>query len=448
MAVTNKNEALLLFLGDIFFFILSLWITLLIRFQRIPEPQIFIDHLEPFAIIFFLWVIVFFISGLYEKHTLILKSRIPSIIFNAQLVNSGLAVLFFYLIPFFGIAPKTNLVVYIIISFLLILYWRIQGISILAPRVQENAILIGGGAEMEELREEVNHNPRYGLHFVTTVDVRDSGSKDCQEEIMNALQERKISIVAADLRSSKVEPILPNLYGMIFSRVRFIDMYKIYEDIFDRVPTSLVKYDWFLENVSGSASKTYDIFKRALDIVGAFLIGVVSLVFYPFIVIAILLEDGGPIFFTQSRVGQNNKIFTTYKFRSFSAHAEKDGIAKDAKVTRIGNFLRKTRLDELPQIWNVLNGDLSLVGPRAEIPALAEVYEKEVPYYNVRHLIKPGLSGWAQLYHRDPPKWSADSNKTKLKLSYDLYYLKNRSFMLDLKIGLKTIKTLVSIAGI
>ncbi len=447
MALTNKNETFLLFIGDVFFFILGLWITLFIRFQQIPDYHVFTEHLIAFIGVFLLWIVVFFISGLYEKHTLILKSRIPTIIFNAQLVNSGLAVLYFYLVTGFGIAPKTNLFVFVIISFLLVLYWRIEGISVLAPRDRENAILIGVGDEMNELKEEVNNNPRYGIHFVASVDV----GKDAvvaQKEILDTVREQKITIVAADLRNNKVEPILPNLYRMIFSRVRFIDMYKIYEDIFDRVPMTLVRYDWFLQNVSVSANKTYDFFKRILDLIGATLIGLVSLIFYPFIIAAIVFEDGGPIFFTQNRVGQNNKIFKTYKFRSMTKHAEKDGLAKDAQVTTVGNFLRKTRLDELPQVWNVITGDLSLVGPRPEIPALAELYEKEIPYYNVRHLIKPGLSGWAQLYQRTPPKWAAALNETKLKLSYDLYYLKNRSFMLDVKIGLKTIKTLVSIAGI
>lgn len=447
MAVTNKNEALLLFFGDIFFFVVSLWLTLFFRFLEIPERHIFIEHLQPFAILFFLWVIVFFISGLYEKHTLLLKSRIPTTIFNAQLVNSVIAVLFFYFVPFFEIAPKTNLFVYIVISFFTILYWRIRGIEVLSPRVQENAILIGSGEEMNELKEEVNNNSRYGLHFVSSFDIKDSDTLK-HDEIMTVVRENKISIVAADLRNNKIEPLLPNLYSMIFSQVRIVDMYKIYEDIFDRVPMSLINYDWFLKNISVSATKIYDFFKRFLDLVGAAIIGFLSIVFYPFIIIAIKLEDGGPIFFSQDRVGQGNKIFKVYKFRSFAVHNEADGIAKEIKITSIGNFLRKTRLDELPQIWNVLKGDLSLVGPRPEIPALAALYEKEIPYYNVRHLIKPGLSGWAQLYQRTPPKWAAALNETKLKLSYDLYYLKNRSFMLDLKIGIKTIKTLVSIAGI
>jgi lipopolysaccharide/colanic/teichoic acid biosynthesis glycosyltransferase len=111
------------------------------------------------------------------------------------------------------------------------------------------------------------------------------------------------------------------------------------------------------------------------------------------------------------------------------------------RITKIGKFLRKTRIDELPQLWNVLKGDLSLIGPRPELPGIAQRYEEEVPYYNIRYLVKPGLSGWAQLYHDEPAKFlEVDKQSTKVKLSYDLYYLKNRSFMLDLKIALKTAK--------
>lgn len=225
-------------------------------------------------------------------------------------------------------------------------------------------------------------------------------------------------------------------------------MYKIYEDIFDRIPLSLVKYNWFLENISVSANAINDTLKRIMDVLISVIVGILSLVVYPFVIIAIKLEDGGPIFFIQDRIGQNNKVVKTIKFRSMPVHNESDGIAKNPLPTKVGAFLRKSRIDELPQIWSVVRGDLSLIGPRAEIPELVKLYEKEIPYYNIRHLIKPGLSGWAQLYHKDPPKFNAGVDKTKVKLSYDLYYLKNRSFMLDVKIALKTLKTILSRSGV
>jgi len=128
-------------------------------------------------------------------------------------------------------------------------------------------------------------------------------------------------------------------------------------------------------------------------------------------------------------------------------HANENGMATDVRVTKVGSFLRKTRLDELPQLWSVVLGELSLIGPRPEIPTLVDHYKKEVPYYNVRTLAKPGLSGWAQLYHDAHPHHTSNVGETKMKLSYDLYYLKNQSVFLDLKIVAKTIKKLVSRSG-
>lgn len=448
MIGSNKKEAILLFLGDLLFFVLALWLTLAIRYSEVPSAELLRWHFLPFSILFVLWFLVFFIAGLYEKHTLILKGKIPTIIFNSQLVNSIIAVLFFYLVPFFGISPKTNLFVYLVISFLLILAWRIYGDTFLSVRDRQKAVLIGSGEEMRELKDEVNNNSRYDLFFISSVDLEKINSLDFQEEILKRVYSEQVQVIAVDLRNDKVEPILPNLYNLIFSKVRFFDMYKIYEDIFDRVPLSLVKYNWFLENVSVSTNRTNNFMKRAMDIAVSIVLGLVSLIFYPFVILAIKLDDGGPVFFTHERVGQNNQIFKVIKFRSFEVHNEADGIAKDAKVTRVGQFLRKTRIDELPQLWNVFRGELSLIGPRPEIPRLVKLYEKEIPYYNIRHLVKPGLSGWAQLYHKTPPKWTVGFDETKMKLSYDLYYLKNRSFLLDLKIALKTVKALLSRSGV
>jgi len=118
------------------------------------------------------------------------------------------------------------------------------------------------------------------------------------------------------------------------------------------------------------------------------------------------------------------------------------------KITNVGMFLRRSRLDELPQLWSVLKGDLSLIGPRPEFPSLAEVYTKEVAYYNIRHLVNPGLAGWAQINHENHPHHSTNVGETSTKLSYDLYYIKNRSITLDIKIALRTIKTLLSRSGV
>lgn len=448
MAYIGKKESIALFLGDIVFFLVSLWIMLVVRYGAVPSRELFASHLLPFSVLFVVWIVVFYIAGLYEKHTVFLKKKLPNIIFQAQVVNSFLAVLFFYFIPYFGITPKTNLFIYLIISFGCMLLWRIYGVEIFGMGKKENAIIVASGSEMKELVEEVNNNSRYNIRFVSSLDLDKVQGVDFQQEIVSKVYADDIHMIAIDLRNEKVEPILPSLYNLIFSKVHFIDMHKIYEDIFDRIPLSLVRYNWFLENISVSPKVTYDALKRAMDIIIGTILGLISLVISPFVMLAIWIEDGRPFFFTQERVGANNKTIYVSKFRSMSVDARDGDGSNEHRITRIGAILRKTHIDELPQLWSVIKGDLSLIGPRPEMPALVKVYEKEIPYYNIRHLIKPGLSGWAQLYHVNPPKFDASASETKTKLSYDLFYIKNRSVVLDLKIALKTLKALISGSGV
>ncbi len=392
-------------------------------------------------------VAVFFIAGLYEKHTMLFRSKLPSIVINAQIVNAVIAIAFFYLIPYFEIAPKTNLFIYLVISSAFIAGWRLYGARVLGFRKKERALLVGSGEEMRELREEVNKNPRYNMTFVSSVDLGEIEGIDFEGEVLGVIYSEEVTAVVIDLRDARIEPLLPRLYNLIFSGVRFVDSHKVYEDIFDRVPISLLNYNWFLENISQSAHIVYDVLKRTMDAVAAIAIGAASLVVYPFVWIAIKLDDGGPLFFVGERIGQNNKPVHLYKFRSMSVESQGNGIEAKPHVTRVGEFLRKSRIDELPQLWNVLRGDISLVGPRPETPALVKLYEKEIPYYNIRHLIKPGLSGWAQIYHHEHAHHDMDVAETKRKVSYDLYYLKNRSLILDIKIALRTVQTFLSRTG-
>ncbi|OHA88828.1 MAG: hypothetical protein A2741_00520 [Candidatus Zambryskibacteria bacterium RIFCSPHIGHO2_01_FULL_43_27] len=448
MILSSKREPIILLLGDIVSFCVALWVTLLVRYFALPSSELWASHIVPFAILFIVWIAIFFIAGLYEKHTLILKSRLGAMILNAQILNSAIAALFFYIIPYFGITPKTTLFIHLFVSFALIQYWRLYIFPFFETKKREKALLIGSGSEMEELKAEVNNNSRYNLQFVSSVDLDSMNDIDFDGEVLPRIYSEGVHVIVADFKNEKVEPLLPKLYNLIFSKVKFIDMHKVYEDIFDRIPLSLVKYSWFLENISTSVQKSYDIGKRLMDIVLSFILGVISLVFYPFVWIAIKIEDRGALFFVQERMGQNNKIVKVVKFRSLAEHSDEGGIAKDPKPTKVGQFIRRTRIDELPQLWNVFRGDLSMIGPRPEIPALVKLYEKEIPYYNIRHLIKPGLSGWAQIYHREHPHHSADTMETKNKLSYDLYYIKNRSITLDLKVALRTLKVLLSREGI
>ena len=449
MLALNKKEPILLFLGDIFFLTLSLWLTLAIRHSQIPTGLSFLEHLLPFCYLFFIWTLVFFIAGFYEKKALINHRSFFTEIFNAQLFNSVIALVFFYIFPVFGLAPKTIILIYLFVSLALILLWRIYIIPLLGIKRRLDAILIGRGVEMKQLEKEVNNNPWYNLRFDLVIDLDKIESLDFQKQIMNPVFEKNISTIILDLEDKDLQKDIPHFYNLIFSKIKFLDIHKVYEDVFDRIPLSLIHYNWFLENLSFSQKHIYAIFKRGMDICIALPLSLISLLIYPFVYLAIHIEDKGSLFYCPERIGKNNGIIKLFKFRTMTKVPSNGGEwgEDENRVTRVGAFLRKWRIDELPQLWNVLKGDLSLIGPRPEFVLAVDQYEKKIPHYGIRHLIKPGLSGWAQIYQKEAPHHSADIKLTTEKLSYDLFYIKNRSLLIDLKIALKTLKTLVSRTG-
>lgn len=259
-----------------------------------------------------------------------------------------------------------------------------------------------------------------------------------------------MAFLVVDFSDKAFEAARPIMYSTIFQKERFviIDIVELYQEVFDRVPLSLVTYEWVLSSVS--ASRLSGALKRALDIIGAAVLGIISLPFYPCVALAIKLDDRGPVFILQERVGRYQKPIRVVKFRSMTGN-DRGEYGEDGKtklsVTRVGNFLRRSRIDELPQLWAVLKGDLSLVGPRPEFPALSREYSAKIPYYNARHLITPGLTGWAQIKHHAHPHHAPDIEQTKHKLSHDLYYLKHRSLLLDLFIILQTIRIILTARG-
>jgi lipopolysaccharide/colanic/teichoic acid biosynthesis glycosyltransferase len=192
----------------------------------------------------------------------------------------------------------------------------------------------------------------------------------------------------------------------------------------------------------------YELTKRILDILGGAVGLLIFVITYPFLALAVFIDSGMPVFYSQPRLGRGGHIFTIYKYRTMRQDAEADGeiritLENDPRVTRVGNFLRRTRLDELPQFWNVLRGEMSLVGPRAERPELVAEYQKQIPFYRARLLVKPGLTGWAQINYG----YVASVTETAVKIEYDLYYIKHRTLNMDFQIMLRTIGTVFRQTG-
>lgn len=223
--------------------------------------------------------------------------------------------------------------------------------------------------------------------------------------------------------------------------VMVVDMRSFYEHVAQRLPLSQLTDEWLLQtegfslNTRGSLRRL----KRALDVM---LASVLLILAFPFMLVAALLiklESPGPVIYRQDRVGLHEKEFTVYKFRSMRQDAEKDGAVwateNDNRITRIGKFIRKTRIDELPQLWNVIKGDMSFIGPRPERMEFVRKLKKNIPYYGLRHTVKPGLTGWAQVCY----PYGASEEDARHKLEYDLYYIKNISILMDFRILFKTL---------
>jgi lipopolysaccharide/colanic/teichoic acid biosynthesis glycosyltransferase len=449
MTLMPKREYLALLIGDLVIFVAALWLTLALRYLAPPSSALFEQHLVPFSYLFVVWVAVFFLAGLYGRHTPLFRSRLFATILYAQVINIIAAAIFFFLTPTFGIAPKTVLVLYLFVSSALIFLWRVS----LYPQIRSGrkirGVLIASGPDAKRLAEEVKKG-HFAFAFDYAIDTKEAPSHEIIQKACRVAVDTGVSFIVVDLSDRAVSSALPIIYDAAFHKKRFalIDAVELYQEVFEREPLSLINYEWVLGNIG--VSRLYDILKRAIDVLAAALMGVVSLIAYPFVILAIKLDDGGSVFITQARVGRYQEPIRIVKFRSMSGNDEgrygKSG-KTTLKVTRAGKWLRLLRIDELPQLWNVFKGDLSLVGPRPELPAIAGTYSAKIPYYNARYLVAPGLTGWAQLRHDRDPHHGTDIAETKEKLSYDLYYLKHRSLFLDIFIMLQTVRVVLSARG-
>jgi lipopolysaccharide/colanic/teichoic acid biosynthesis glycosyltransferase len=227
-------------------------------------------------------------------------------------------------------------------------------------------------------------------------------------------------------------------------------MPRAYEELLGRVPIRLLEADWILRSFvdEQKVSGFYELVKRLVDIIGGLIGTVLMLITLPIVTLAIVIDDGFPIFYTQTRSGRGSQPYTIIKLRTMRRDAEKVGHPQwasedDSRATRVGRILRRSHLDELPQFINVLRGEMSLVGPRAERPELMEVFQKNVPFYRARLLVKPGITGWAQVNFG----YASTIDETMTKLEYDLYYIKHRGILTDLIILLRTPATVFGFRG-
>jgi exopolysaccharide biosynthesis polyprenyl glycosylphosphotransferase len=247
--------------------------------------------------------------------------------------------------------------------------------------------------------------------------------------------------IAVDLHAHDDKYFISKLADLSLHNIPLRHAVSVYEQHSGRTPLSYLSGKSFIELAPGLF---YRYTKRGLELTLSCLIGIVTLPVMLITAVIIKLESDGPVFFTQQRIGKYGKVFTLYKFRSMVADSERAGSQfaqkDDNRVTTFGRFIRKFRIDELPQLWNVICGDMNLIGPRPEQPDFVDFFKEEIPFYAYRHRVRPGITGWAQI----KDGYAADTNATVRKLEYDLYYIKYLSLSLDLLIVYATIKTILT----
>src|SRR3989344_2318823 len=432
----------LIFLSDAAILYVSLVLTLFIRYPDNFQGQYWI-HIYPFSLIFILWLLVFYIANLYEPKLLRNNIHFYSALFQTITITAVISVLFFYVIPLYGITPKTNLLIFLAIFTGLEFTNRSLSNNILQKGFKKSVLIVGTNNQSLELDVFIKENPQLGYEIKSVLDTFSDKLKNMNQIIY----EEKIDTIVLSPEAYQAPEIIDIFYKSLEQKVSFMNLAFFYERLTGMVPLGAINQIWFLENLNEGNKRAYEIVKRGSDLVFAIILGVLSLLFYPLIIFLIKTTSRGPIFYKQNRVGQAGKIFKIIKFRTMNQDAEKNTGAvwasnDDPRITKIGRFMRKARIDELPQLWNILKGQMAFIGPRAERPEFNEAL-KVVPFYEERYLIKPGLSGWAQINFR----YSSSVADAAEKLKYDLYYIKNRSLILDLGIALKTIRIMLQQSG-
>ncbi len=364
---------------------------------------------------------------------------------------AGVTGFIFYLVVFFlsepDSLPRQGVAVFIVAAVALTLFWRWIYIRVFTASAFLRRVLVVGagkaGSAMAAVVRGINPPPFLLVGFVDD-DPQKQGTAiegfpvlgNCQE-LDRIIDQQQVT----DLVFAITGDVHPETFrALLRTQERGIDlttMPVLYESLLGRVPIYLLQPDWILRSFVEQArsSAFYEAMKRLMDIV----IGLVGLVvfalLFPFIALAILLDDGRPVIFRQQRLGKNGKAYDIIKYRTWGNDKR--------SVTRVGRFLRKSHLDELPQIINILRGEMSMVGPRAEQVELVEEYQDQIPFYRARLLVKPGLTGWAQVNQN----YASNVEETAVKLELDLHYIKHRTLLLDIIILLRTFGAVFGLRG-
>jgi exopolysaccharide biosynthesis polyprenyl glycosylphosphotransferase len=402
-----------------------------------------------------------FFATVFELYNLQRASRITATLRSA-ITTGSVTSLIYLLTPFYTPELPENriqiLYFYLAVT-LPLLIWRSVYIKFFASsRFNKNIILIADAGDAAMIAKSLQDvDPNYKINgFINTgraiVSGHFVGLKAIEIKDAHDLFKDK-TVTEVVVASNEVEGITSNLYRWLIKLVEngytVREYTQVYEEMTDRVPVQYVGKDFYkyFPFARNNQNRLYLVFHRIFDIVASLCGLIIFAVTIPFVFLGNLFGNRGSLFYIQERVGINRKLFKIIKFRTMERDAEKLGaqfaVKNDVRITEFGKFLRVTRIDEFPQFWNILKGEMSVIGPRPERPVFVDQLSEKIPFYETRHVVKPGLTGWAQV----KTKYGVTDEDHLRKLQYDLYYIKKRSVFLDIRIIVKTLSTIIFFKG-
>ena len=403
------------------------------------------------------WIIL--LVELYDVHRASKPLETLKGIGLATLIN-GLVYLLIYFTSPPNSLPRRGVALFILFVAVLTLLWRLVYIRIFtAPGLQRRVLIIGAGKAGQTIVDVIDD--QWPPPFFTAGLIDDNpemAEKEIGKYKVLGNSSDLLRIVDEYEITDLILAITGKMHGEMFQAilaaqeqgVNLSPMPQIYEELLSRVPIFLLEAEWIVRSFveKSHTGPAYQLSKRLIDFAGGILGVLIMGILFPLTALAIVIESGFPIFLLQERLCRGGQSFNIIKYRTMKRDAEKDGQARmteenDDRVTKVGWFLRKTHLDELPQFINVLRGEMSLVGPRAERPQMVEQFQKALPFYRARLLVKPGITGWAQINQ----KYAGTVEETAVKLEYDLYYIEHRTLMMDIVIILRTVGSVFGFRG-
>jgi exopolysaccharide biosynthesis polyprenyl glycosylphosphotransferase len=460
---TRPNEQRTILLsGDLFVSVLALLSGLYFWGQKDAWLHFSLNFLKERVDIWFyllplIWMV--FLVELYDPH----RAR------NLRQTSGGIAIavfagIFFYALVYLispkGSLPRWGIGFFLLFASILTFLWRLVYIKIFTAQAFLRRVLIIGagkaGETIVQAYQGMQPQPFFLVGFLD--DDPDKIGKQMDGFPILAGNNRLLETIATEAITEIVIAISGTMRGGTFQAildaqengVEVVPMPNVYEELLGRVPVHHLESDWLIRSFVNEArvGGFYNAGKRLIDLFGGVIGLGICIVVYPLVAILILLETGRPVMYKQIRSGRGGKPFLMYKFRTMRQDAEKDGIVqltqeKDSRITQFGTFLRRTHVDELPQFLNVLRGEMSLVGPRSERPEWIAEFQKQIPFYRARLLVKPGITGWAQVNY----SYYATVEEMAIKLEYDLYYIKHRNMLMDLLILLRTVTQVLAFRG-